>query len=164
MPRGGARNRSGPQKDPNSGRSERLGVRFGKLPREGYSGRPPAWPLTTKASVAERAVWTAVWKLPQAAAWATEPWRWPTVALYARTRVRFEDDGVAATGSVMIRLADQIGLTPAGLRENGWEIEESPTNVTDAGKSSSESSKVPPKAADRPSPKQRLALVSSSGS
>lgn len=126
MGRGGARNRSGPPPDPKSGRSEKLGVRFGRLPRGGFTGRVPAWPLTTKASTAERTVWNQVWRTPQAAAWATEPWRHPTVAMYVQTRVRFEAEGAAALGTIMVRLADQIGMTPAGLRENGWEIEQAP--------------------------------------
>lgn len=131
MPRGGARNRSGPPKDPKSARSDKLGVRFGRLPRGGFTGRPPAWPLSTPATTAERKVWVQVWRTPQAAAWVTEPWRHPTVAMYVRTRVRFEaDDAPAALGTIMVRLADQIGLTPAGLRENGWEIEEAPSTRT----------------------------------
>lgn len=128
MPSGGARNRSGPSKDPNSERSEQLGVRFGKLPRGGYTGRPPAWPLTTPASKPEREVWAKAWKTPQAAAWATEPWRWRTVALWVRWSVRMEDaDATAAVATAARQLADQIGLTPAGLAENRWEIEEAPT-------------------------------------
>lgn len=127
MARGGARNRSGPPPDPKSERSERLGRRFGRLPRGGYTGRLPAWPLTLKATAAEREVWRQVWRTPQASAWISEPWRHPAVALYCRYRVRMEQpDAPAALGATVIRLADQIGLTPAGLRENGWELEEVP--------------------------------------
>jgi hypothetical protein len=32
------------------------------------------------------------------------------------------NDAPAALGGVVVRLADQIGLTPAGLKENGWKI------------------------------------------
>jgi hypothetical protein len=31
-------------------------------------------------------------------------------------------DAAASIGAVVHRLADTIGLTPAGLRENGWQI------------------------------------------
>ena len=135
MPRGGARNRSGPQPDPNSERSEKrrkagekiLGHRFGRLPRAGFTGRVPAWPLTTPATTREREVWKDAWRTPQAAAWATEPWRHRTVALWVRSSVRCEEpDAAASLLAATIRLADQIGMTPAGLRENGWEIEEAP--------------------------------------
>lgn len=124
--KGGARNRSGPRKSPTSARSERLGVRFGKLPRAGYTGRLPAWPLT-RASAREREVWRQVWRTPQAAAWATEPWRHRAVAMYVRLAVRCEDAGSpAALHAVMVRYADQIGMTPAGMRENRWVVEETP--------------------------------------
>jgi len=32
------------------------------------------------------------------------------------------EDASAALGNVVVRFADQIGLTPAGLKENGWKI------------------------------------------
>lgn len=38
MASGGERNRSGPQADPNSGRSERRGFRLDALPAEGHKG------------------------------------------------------------------------------------------------------------------------------
>lgn len=127
MGRGGARNRTGKRTpDPKSARSELRGVRFGKLPRDGWDQEPPKFPLTY-STARERSVWKEIWTTPQAAAWSTEPWRWSTIALYVRTRVRYEDrESSAALGTIMIRLQDQIGLTPAGLRENQWEIEEAP--------------------------------------
>jgi hypothetical protein len=56
-------------------------------------------------------------------AWADEEWRWLTIANYVRWQVKSEAPD--ATPSVMTqvnRLADSIGLSPAGLRENRWEI------------------------------------------
>lgn len=127
MAKGGARNRSGPPPDPKSERSEKLGRRFGKLPRAGYTGPIPAWPLTTPATTRERKVWTDAWRKPQAAAWATESWRHRAVAMWVRLSVRLEEpDAPASLAAQVIRFADQIGMTPAGLRENGWEIEEAP--------------------------------------
>ncbi|WP_342659453.1 hypothetical protein Rruber_02689 [Rhodococcus ruber] len=122
MARGGARNRSGPQADPKSGRSDRRGLQFTTLPSEGYSGKAPDWPFP-KGSTRERAVWRKVWTYPQAAQWAIEPHRWETIAMWVRWKVRAEaPDAPAADAAVMHRLADQIGLTPAGLKENGWVI------------------------------------------
>jgi hypothetical protein len=96
------------------------------LPRAGFTGRVPAWPLSP-ASTREREVWKQIWRTPQAAAWSTEPWRHRTVGLYVRATVRCEaSDAPASLLTAAIRLADQIGLTPAGLRENGWELEELP--------------------------------------
>lgn len=43
--------------------------------------------------------------------------------MYTRWSVRMEDvEANAALVGQVIRLGDQIGLTPAGLRENGWKI------------------------------------------
>jgi hypothetical protein len=146
MPRGGARNRSGPPPDPNSGRSDRRGLKLTTLPSEGYCGEVPEFPLS-KISVydvyfedkkrvkeldedatqarweRELELWHWAWSTPQACAWTREPWRWYTVAMWVRTSAVCESsDATAADKNSLHRFADQIGLTPAGLRENGWSI------------------------------------------
>ncbi|RZT87472.1 hypothetical protein EV383_4397 [Pseudonocardia sediminis] len=119
---GGARNRSGPQPDPTSGRSDRRGLSLTALPAEGFTGETPDFPLPDLAD-REREVWEQAWRTPQAAAWAAEPWRQRTVAMWVRWSVRMEaSDASAALGNVVVRFADQIGLTPAGLKENGWKV------------------------------------------
>lgn len=125
--RGGARNRSGPAPDPSSGRSERRGLSFQALPNEGYRGNVPDWPLgggPEQVVDREQAVWAEVWQTPQAAAWAIEAWRWPIIAEYCRLKAIVEADPAASAALVaqLHRYRDQIGLTPAGLRENGWAI------------------------------------------
>jgi len=71
----------------------------------------------------EAQLWEWAWRTPQAAAWAREPWRWLTVANWVRTQVIIEsDEATAADKGAIHRFADQIGMTPAGLRENGWAI------------------------------------------
>ena len=148
MTRGGARNRSGPQKDPGSGRSDRAGFKLSALPAEGYGGEPPAFPLpprtvyftfkvdggvvrqvdedaTERVAEREREVWAWAWSLPQACAWSlpSESWRLLTIAHWVRTSVICEgSDATAADKGSLHRFADQIGLTPAGLRENGWAV------------------------------------------
>ena len=152
MASGGARNRSGPQADPTSGRSERRGLSFDKLPAAGYDGPVPRFPLperkvwdeyfvdkervreldegaTDAVHDRELEMWEWAWSTPQAAAWAqlSESWRLPTVAMWVRTYVICEgDDATAADKSSLHRFADQIGMTPAGLRENGWTIAAAP--------------------------------------
>lgn len=122
MPRGGARNRSGPQPDPQSGRTDRRGLPFTSLPAEGYSGEVPQFPLP-RPKVREKKLWALIWTYPQAAAWSREPWRWETIAMYVRWKVRAESQlATAADATAVHRFGDQIGLTPAGLRENGWVI------------------------------------------
>ncbi|WP_270483394.1 hypothetical protein RND64_04500 [Gordonia sp. w5E2] len=79
----------------------------------------------------EGVVWAELWRTPQAAEWIREQWRWRVVAMYVRWSVRAEDpEATAATINAATRLADQIGLTPAGLKENGWLIvaDDAPTN------------------------------------
>lgn len=146
MPRGGARNRSGPPPDPKSGRSDRRGFRLDALPAAGFQGEPPVFPLPkikvfdvyfedkqrvkefdSEATDArydrELELWARAWRTPQAEAWIREPWRWQTVAMYVRTMVVCESgDATAADKNSVHRFADQIGMTPAGLKENGWKI------------------------------------------
>lgn len=146
MPSGGARNRSGPQADPNSLRSAIKGVSLSALPSEGYAGEVPEYPLPRipvfevvfddegrhkkldddapqDRYQRELELWAWAWRTPQAAAWAKEPWRWQTVAMWVRTMAVCESsDATAADKNSLHRFADQIGLTPAGLKENGWKI------------------------------------------
>jgi hypothetical protein len=122
MSKGGARNRSGPQADPNSGRSDRRSYTLTALPSEGYRDDAPEFPLLD-ASRRELDLWAWAWTTPQACAWSLEPWRWHTVAMWVRTAVVCEgSEATAADKGSIHRFADQVGLTPAGLRENGWAI------------------------------------------
>lgn len=146
MPKGGARNRSGPQKQEHSGRSDRAGFTLTALPSEGYRGEVPDFPLA-KVSVydvyfedkkrvkefdadatqarweRELDLWSWAWSTPQACAWSVEPWRWFAVAMWVRTSALCESsEATAADKNSLHRFADQIGLTPAGLKENGWKI------------------------------------------
>jgi hypothetical protein len=148
MPRGGARNRSGPPVDPTSGRSDRRGISFRALPAEGNKGRAPKFPLSERqvhyfvdkvrilddeatelVKKREAEMWRWAWRTPQAVAWSepSESWRIPVVAMWVRTYVICElTDAKAADKSALLRLGDQIGLSPAGLKENGWAIAAAP--------------------------------------
>lgn len=140
MSRGGARNRSGPQPVEGSRTSERKGYVLTALPPTGFDGEAPDFPLPL-ASDRELAMWAQVWSTPQACAWSLEPWRHHVIAMYVRTFVlaeNAEEPNAALLGQIH-RFGDQIGLTPAGLKENGWKIAEpakadptpAPSNVTD---------------------------------
>jgi hypothetical protein len=141
MPKGQATGRrAGPAPDPSSARSEQRGINasasFTALPAEGHKGRPPSFerllPKMTLGSAAltksfrarELAIWRRVWKTPQAAAWAREPWRHSTVALYCRIEASVERDpkSNAALLARLKELRTEIGLSPDGLRLNGWKI------------------------------------------
>lgn len=155
MPRGGARNRSGPGIDPNSARSDERGISLTTLPAEGYDGEPPAFPLG-RAMVEvtvdrELEVWAEAWSTPQAAAWATQAWRWPIIGEYCRLKALIEmaPDATASLISQLHRYRDQLGLTPAGLKENGWRIAVDETAVK----------RTAVKKTARPSAKQRMSVV-----
>ena len=122
--RGGARNRSGPPADPNSGRSDARGYSLTALPAEGFDGPIPDFPLPEPTD-RELEVWDEAWRTPQACAWSlpSEAWRIRSVALWVRTSVRCEapEAGAALLGQLH-RFADQIGMTTAGLAEMGWKV------------------------------------------
>lgn len=128
MARGG-HGRSGPAPDPNSGRSDRRGYKLTALPASGFDGKVPDFPLppaTASDAIAARelAIWELHWRTPQACAWSLEPWRWETVAEFCRIKaiVELAPDASAALVDKLRMYRDQVGLTPAGLRENGWAI------------------------------------------
>jgi hypothetical protein len=137
-------------------RSAKRGLTFTALPAEGYDGEVPPYPLprvsvfdvwfsggerhkvldleaTDDRHERELELWAQAWRTPQAAMWACEGWRWHTVALWVRTSALCESGGAtAADKNSLHRFADQVGLTPAGLKENGWKIcvaETMPTRV-----------------------------------
>jgi hypothetical protein len=148
MTQGGARARSGPAFDPNSERSERMGRSLLPLSARGYRRKPRAFPLsryviwdswhdedgmhkqkdadsTEEWNRRERELWGELWKLPQAIAWHMPEFAYlfNTVALYCRQFVICESpDAKAADRSTLQRYADTIGLTPQGLKLNGWQI------------------------------------------
>lgn len=71
----------------------------------------------------ELELWKRLWRYPQAAVWSVEKWRQDAVAHYVRMSVRVEGPGSkAADVNAMLRLRDEIGLTPVGMRANGWVI------------------------------------------
>ncbi len=145
---GGLRNRSGAVINPNSGRSERRGISFQVLDVAGYKGQIPPFPLgrpevydetydaaekrkvkeldqdaSQRRLERELELWEWAWRTPQAIAWAREPWRWHGVAMWVRTAAICESaEAMAADKNSLHRFADQVGLTPAGLSENAWQI------------------------------------------
>lgn len=171
MSSGGARNRSGPPKDPSSGRSDRLGVTFVDLPNEGYQGPIPEFPLppavvtfeffedkqkvrevdegaSESRRARERELWEWAWRTPQAAAWALEPWRMQAIAMWVRTSAICESpEATAADKNALHRFADQIGLTPAGLAENGWQVATSV--IPQSGEGDAPEDEPRPRARDR---------------
>lgn len=177
--KGGARNRSGPSADPTSLRSAGRGFSLTALPNGGYDELVPEFPLPrivrwtdvfedgkkhreTDSAAGDQfrerevEVWAEAWTTPQACAWSLEPWRWPTIAEFCRlkTVVELEPDANASLVAQLHRFRDQIGLTPAGLKENGWAI------AADETAAKREAKKAAPK---QSSARDRMTVVDGNG-
>ena len=136
MSHGGARNRSGPRPDLSSERSEARKFVLTALPAEGYTQEPPEFPIPSDFDDPahrdrELELWADAWRTPQACAWSMEPWRHRIVAQYCRLAAMVELDAEPGPGLIaqLHRFRDQIGLTPAGLVENGWSIASEPVKL-----------------------------------
>lgn len=117
------------------------------LPAKGRSGNPPAFPLPkiarhvielvdgkpakvpsakagTEFRKRELEIWRSVWKTPQAVAWERDAWRWPTIAEFCRlkTIIESEPEANAALVARLREYRNEIGLSPDGLKMNGWAI------------------------------------------
>lgn len=123
MPKGGHA-RSGPPPDPKSRTSERRGFTETTLPAAGFDGEIPA--LTDYLPEATRrheAIWSLLWRTPQAFMWARDPWMVPIVADLVRCQVRAEDpEAPAAWETPIQQRRTELGLTPSGMRFLGWAI------------------------------------------
>lgn len=124
MSRGGARSRSGPQKQEGSRTSERAGYVLTALPPAGYDGEVPDLGLYLPgATDRHRAVWAEHWTFPQACAWSEDHTRWPEVADLVKWIVRSEaDDAPVGTATNVKQLRESVGIGPVGLKLNGWKI------------------------------------------
>lgn len=141
MSQGGARNRSGPQKDEGSRTSERAGFSLTALPPSGFDGEAPdLTEFLPSVTARHLSIWAQMWTTPQACAWSLEAWRWPVAADLVKWMVRSDDADAAASIATTIRqLRDDLGLSSAGLKQNGWKVAEppkaepteTPSNVTD---------------------------------
>ena len=118
----------GPPPNPNARRrNARTTV---SLPASGRDGDVPEWPLQDP-SVAELALWTDLWRTPQAVMWEKLGWV-RVVARYVRLVIAAEDPEAPATIVAEPRhLEDRLGLTPMAMKRLMWEVAE--PKVDDAG-------------------------------
>lgn len=86
----------------------------GALPRRGPQLKPPAWPDGTP-SATEAALWRRLWLSPPASLWRAQRTDPSIVAAYCRLYDVFMTDPKPATATALARVADGLGLTPAGL-------------------------------------------------
>ena len=119
VPRGG-HSRSGPPPDPTSFRSGAAGASGGWITLTTPTEPAPAWPLG-EPTPAEAALWQELWTRPPASAWPQFHLT-TDVAQYVRTSLAFEAGNYAnaALGSLVMRMADQLGLTVGGAQRNRW--------------------------------------------
>lgn len=124
MAKGGARNRSGPPKDPNSLKSSAIGFTLTALPNGGHDGEAPdLFDYLPDASSRQLDIWAKLWTTPQACAWSIEPWRWPVIADLAKYLARADDpEAPIGIATAVRQLRDDLGLSKAGLIANGWAI------------------------------------------
>lgn len=149
MPKGSSSN-SGPSKDPMALRRDRDKGTV-ELPAEGREGPAPEWPLVEAGHeyVADREseLWERLWSTPQAVAWEAHQLE-ILVALYVRNLFVVETPGAPANRTTEVRrMMDDLGLTEAGLRSNGW-------TIVGGGQPSAR-----PKARSKSSARERLKVV-----
>lgn len=92
------------------------------LPPEGWDGEPPAWPFEPRDQ-AELDMWARVWRKPQALMW-DRLGLGDQVALYVRAYLEAAESEASATlRNTVLRMETELGLSVAGMRQNGWDIE-----------------------------------------
>lgn len=87
-----------------------------RLPAEGRTGEPPAWPLDGRPAPA----WRNLWKLPQAVAWESMHLH-RVVARYAVV-LRLADEGERYATAEARQMEDRLGLSPMALARLRWQI------------------------------------------
>jgi hypothetical protein len=116
-----------------------------ELPAAGYAGTVPDFPLPAvplyetyfadgqkvreldeAASVEfrdlETDLWADLWRKPQAAAWDSLGLKFQ-VAAYTRAFLEsVKADAVAGLKTTVLRMETELGLSIAGMRQNGWRI------------------------------------------
>ena len=146
---GGARSRSGPPRDPNSGRRESRS--WTDLPASGRAGEPPEWPLT-EPTPRERVLWARWWRKPEALIWendGSEDYVALTVRMFAEAEV--EKASAENRKTVRMMMAD-LYLTRDAKDRAGYRV------VSDevAGKREE-------KAAPRSTSRDRMKVVKAGG-
>ncbi|WP_460801494.1 hypothetical protein [Microbacterium sp. GXF6406] len=136
MASGGARRNSGPAPDPNALRRDRKDdAEWTTLPREGYQGAIPKYPLPDEKIENEKTgrliinqerkkyeteLWKTLWRKPQAALWADMDMT-HEVALYVRSFYESVlPDASAGLRTMVLRAGAEIGLTIPGMHSLRW--------------------------------------------
>lgn len=124
MTSGGARARSGPAPDPLSRTSLTKGREWIELPVGGCTTDAPGYPFDPDAEGAEHVLdfWAKLWRKPQAMMWHRLRLE-DQVAAYAIAYLDSVKPGAAASmKTAVLRMETELGLSVAGMRQNGWII------------------------------------------
>ena len=90
------------------------------LPASGYAGDIPEWPLAAPMDNGEEVAWRALWRTPQASAWAQMALV-RAVARYCRVLVASEMPGATAAYLAEVRqMEDRLGLTAMSMLRLRW--------------------------------------------
>lgn len=131
MPSGGARDRSGPAPDPNALRRFRKDDQkaWTDLDPAGYKGDAPEYPFSASefahpspSIFAEEEMWTALWKKPQAAMWASLGME-NSLAMYVRSFLEAsKPDAPASLRTAVLRMEGELGVSIVGMRGLKWRL------------------------------------------
>lgn len=161
MPSGGSRAGAGRPPDPESLRqasaveANHFNGEWIELPAAGRRGRAPAWPLPTSTNAAERKLWNRLWKSPQAIMW-DQLGQEMQVALYVRRAIEAEERGASSSlTTVVLRLADNLGISVLGMRQLRWKVVDRAAAPKDSAPARKQTAKT--------SSKQRLTVVKGDG-
>lgn len=121
--RGGHAN-SGRKPDPNAFRRDRSDdASWVTLPREGYRGSVPDFPLPD-ALASEVELWAKLWAKPQGFMWAQLGLELE-VAAYVRAFLEsVQERASAGLKTAVLRMAAEIGLSVPGMNQFRWKFSE----------------------------------------
>jgi hypothetical protein len=124
MTSGGARPRSGPAPDPNALRRDRKDDgEWTTLPREGFAGPIPDFPLT-EATTVELDLWAELWEKPQGYMWDKLALKFQ-VATYVRTYLEANVSGASSSlKTAVMSMEAQLGLSTDGFKVQRWKFSE----------------------------------------
>jgi hypothetical protein len=145
-----ARTHSGPPPDPFAARRDKDAADWTRLPAEGRTGDPPAWPLPGRTTAPQRKLWAAEWTRPQAVMWERNRQELLVATYVSAVLVANSYDGKAADRNVVRQLMEELGISDSGLLRHRWVIDG--TAEADAVQSSG-------KARPRADARDRLSLV-----
>lgn len=122
--RGGARVNSGPlAKDPtNRRRRNAAAVNLQELPRDGYQGPVPDWPVPSPPTESVAATWRSLWRRPQAAAWVGMGFENAVARLAVLTVAAMDPDAPSAVLTEVRQMEDRLGLNPAAMQRLRWKL------------------------------------------